>query len=44
MIDVKFDDEFKSDLRIGLPCKGKLENAENWENHKIARRKKGDSM
>ena len=29
LIDVKFDEESKSVLRIGLPCKGKLENAEN---------------
>ena len=29
IIDVKFDEESKSELRIGLPCKGKLENAEN---------------
>ena len=29
IIDVKFDEESKSKLRIGLPCKGKPENAEN---------------
>ena len=33
IIDVKFDGEFKSEVRIGLPakkrCKEKLENAEN---------------
>ena len=29
IIDVKFDEESKSEVRIGLPCKGKLENAEN---------------
>ena len=28
-IDVKFDEETESELRIGLPCKGKTENAEN---------------
>ena len=30
VIDVKFDEESKSELRIGLPCKIKPENAENW--------------
>ena len=29
IIDVKFDKESKSELRIGLSCKGKPENAEN---------------
>ena len=29
IIDVKSDEESKSELRIGLPCKGKPENAEN---------------
>ena len=29
IIDVKFAEESKSELRIGLPCKGKPENAEN---------------
>ena len=29
VIDVKFDEESKSEVRIGLPCKGKSENAEN---------------
>ena len=29
IIDVKFDEESKSKLRIGLVCKGKTENAEN---------------
>ena len=28
-IDVKFDEESQSELRIELPCKGKPENAEN---------------
>ena len=41
IIDMKFDEESKSDLKIGLNCKGKPENAENcWKNHKIACRKK----
>ena len=32
IIDVKFDEESKSEVRIGLQCKGKPENAENcWE-------------
>ena len=30
IIDVKFDEESKSELRIGLPCKEKPENAENF--------------
>ena len=30
IIDVKFDEESKSELTIGLPCKGKPENAENY--------------
>ena len=30
IIDVKFDKESKAELRIGLPCKGKPENAENF--------------
>ena len=29
IIDVKFDEESKSKLRFGLPCKGKSENSEN---------------
>ena len=29
IIDVKFDEESKSELWIGLTCKGKRENAEN---------------
>ena len=29
IIDVKFDEESKSDVRMGLPCKEKPENAEN---------------
>ena len=29
IIDVKFDEEFKSELRIELPCKWNPENAEN---------------
>ena len=29
IIDVKFDEESKSEHRIGLPCKEKPENAEN---------------
>ena len=29
IIDVKFDEEIKSELRIGLPFKRKPENAEN---------------
>ena len=29
IIDVKFDEESKSGLRIGLPCKEKPENAKN---------------
>ena len=33
IIDVKFDGESKSGLRIGLLCKGKPENAKN--NRKI---------
>ena len=28
IIDVKFDEESKSELRIELPCKGNPENAE----------------
>ena len=41
IIDVKFDKESKSELRIELPCKEKPENAENLSNnHKIACRKK----
>ena len=31
IIDVKFDEKCKSELRIGLPCKGKPENAENCQ-------------
>ena len=31
IIDVKFDEESESEVRIGLPCKGKPENAENWQ-------------
>ena len=30
IIDVKFYEESKSELRIGLPPKGKPENAENY--------------
>ena len=30
IIDVKFDEESKSEFRIGLPCIGKPENAENF--------------
>ena len=30
IIDVKFDEESKSELRIGLPYKEKPENAENF--------------
>ena len=30
IIDVKFDEESKSEVRIGLPCKEKPENAENY--------------
>ena len=30
IIDVKFDEESKSELRIDLPCKRKPENAENY--------------
>ena len=30
IIDVKFDEESKSELRIGYPCKEKPENAENF--------------
>ena len=41
IIDVKFDEESKSELRIGLTCKGQPENVENWgESHKIGCRKK----
>ena len=41
IIDVKFDEESKSELRIGVPRKGKPENAEHCrKNHKIACRKK----
>ena len=29
IIDVKTDEESKSELKIGLPCKGKPGNAEN---------------
>ena len=29
IIDVKFDEESKSVVRIGLPCKEKPKNAEN---------------
>ena len=29
IIDVKFDEESKSEVRIGLPCKEKPENAED---------------
>ena len=29
VIDIKFDEKTKSELRIGLPCKGKPENAGN---------------
>ena len=29
IIDVNFDEEFKSELIIRLACEGKLENAEN---------------
>ena len=29
IIDVKFDEKSKPELRIGLPCKGKPENAKN---------------
>ena len=29
IIDVKFDEESKSKVRIGLPCERKSENAEN---------------
>ena len=29
VIDVKFNEKSKSDVRIGLPCKAKPENAEN---------------
>ena len=29
IIDVKFDEETESELRTGLPCKEKPENAEN---------------
>ena len=29
IIDVKFDEESKSKVRIGLPCKENPENAEN---------------
>ena len=32
IIDVKFDEESKFELRIGVPRKGKLENAENFWN------------
>ena len=39
IIDVKFDEESKSELRIGVPRKGKSENADISENHKIACRK-----
>ena len=31
MIDVEFDEESKSELRIGLLCKGNPENAENCQ-------------
>ena len=31
IIDLKFDEESKSEVRIGLPCKEKPENAENWQ-------------
>ena len=30
IIDVKFDEKSHSELRFGLPCKGKPENAENF--------------
>ena len=30
LIDLKFDEKSKSELRIGLPCKEKLDNAENF--------------
>ena len=29
IIDVKLDEESKSELRFGVPCKGKSENAKN---------------
>ena len=29
IIDVKFDEKFKSEVRIGLPCKEKLGNCKN---------------
>ena len=29
IINVKFDEETKSELRFGLPCEGKSKNAEN---------------
>ena len=31
IIDVKFDEESKSEFRIRLPCRGELENAENCQ-------------
>ena len=31
IIDVKFDEESKSELRIRVPCKKKPENAENFQ-------------
>ena len=32
IIDVKFDDESKSELRVGLSCKAKPKNSENcWK-------------
>ena len=41
IIDVKFDEESKSEVRIGLQCKGKPENAENcWEIIKLFVKKK----
>ena len=41
IIDVKFDEESKSEVRIGLPCKGKPENAENcWKIIKLLVEKK----
>ena len=33
MIDVKFDEGFKSELRIGLPCKDEPENCKNLSNN-----------
>ena len=34
IIDIKFDEEFKPELRIGLPCKGNPGNRKNLSKKK----------